>query len=156
MKLFMSCALASMLIAPIAKGADDGQTRRRQKQQQMSSSCHSHRRNPYCWCDCVVARSYPSRVDASTGSSTTTDKDGRFRVPVIVSEPDKASKERYLVGTGFDVFADGFVRFQERLRVEERVVDAVDRPSVRDFVLMPGEEIEGIVSGEAFDGFLNQ
>ncbi|MBX9626696.1 MAG: carboxypeptidase-like regulatory domain-containing protein [Gemmataceae bacterium] len=98
----------------------------------------------------------PRGVASPTGSRTTTDKDGRFRVPVIVTDTDKTSGERYLNGTGFDVSADGFVRFQERLRVEERVVADPAVDTARDFVLAPGELIEGTVEVKAFEGFSSQ
>jgi len=43
------------------------------------------------------------------------------------------------------VFADGYVRFQEQLRIEERVVDDPKADQPRDFALQPGELIEGRV-----------
>lgn len=97
----------------------------------------------------------PRGVNSPTGSRTTTDPDGRFRVPVV-TETDKTSGERYLNGTGFDVSADGFVRFQERLRVEERVVADPAADTTRDFVLALGELIEGAVGVKAFEGFSSQ
>jgi hypothetical protein len=97
----------------------------------------------------------PQGVNAPTGSPTTTDNEGRFRLPIIISDPDTISKERYLVGNGFDVFAEGYVRFQERLPIEERVVLDQAQLIERDFVLLPGELIEGQVQVKAFEGFMS-
>lgn len=104
------------------------------------------------WWQGPTPHGYPS----SSGSQTTTDKDGRYRVPVVITPKDKTSGEHYLAGTGVDVFADGFVRFQERLRTEERVVADPAADQVRNFVLAPGERIEGKVAVKAFDGFTSQ
>ena len=87
----------------------------------------------------------PSGVNSPTGSRGTTDQNGRFRIPVIVTDKDKTSGEHYLLGSGFDVFADGYVRFQEQLRVEEKVVADPRADQSRDFSLQAGELIEGKV-----------
>ena len=61
-----------------------------------------------------------------------------------------------MLGSGFDVFADGYVRLQEPLRIEEKVVtDPQTDPSL-DFSLQPGELIEGTVKRadvQKFEGF---
>ena len=85
----------------------------------------------------------PSGVNAGSGSPGTTDRDGKFRIPVLVSDKEKTSGEQYLLGSGFDVFADGYVRFQERLQIEEKVVADPRADQSRDFSLQPGELIEG-------------
>ncbi len=98
----------------------------------------------------------PSGANSPTGSRGTTDRDGKFRIPVFVSGKNKTSDEQYLVGSGFDVFADGYVRFQEQLRIEEKVVADPIADQSRDFSLQPGELIEGTVKRadlQKFEGF---
>jgi len=98
----------------------------------------------------------PSEVNAGSGSPGTTDQDGRFRIPVLVSEKNETSGEQYMLGSGFDVFADGYVRFQEQLRIEEKVVAEPRADQSRDFSLQPGELIEGTVKRadvQKFEGF---
>jgi hypothetical protein len=98
----------------------------------------------------------PSGTNSPTGSRGTTDPDGKFRIPVLVSDKDKTSGEQYLLGSGFDVFADGYVRFQEQLRIEEKVVADPRADQSRDFSLLPGKLIEGNVKRadiEKFEGF---
>lgn len=98
----------------------------------------------------------PSGVSSPTGSQGATDQDGKFRIPVLVSEKDKTSEEQYLLGSGFEVFADGYVRFQEQLRIEEKVVADPRADHSRDFSLQPGELIEGTVKRadvQKFEGF---
>lgn len=98
----------------------------------------------------------PSGANSPSGSRDTTDRDGRFRIPVLVSERNKTSGEQYLVGSGFDVFADGYVRFQEQLRIEEKVVADPRADQSRDFSLQPGELIVGTVTradAQKFEGF---
>jgi hypothetical protein len=100
----------------------------------------------------------PSGVNAGSGSPGTTDRDGTYRIPVLVSEKNETSGEQYMLGSGFDVVADGYVRFQEQLRIEEKVVTDPRADQSRDFSLQPGELIEGTVKrGDAkkFEGFLH-
>jgi hypothetical protein len=54
------------------------------------------------------------------------------------------------------VFADGYVRFQEQLRIEEKLVADPRADQSRDFSLQPGELIEGTVKRadvQKFEGF---
>jgi len=95
----------------------------------------------------------PSDVNAGSGSPGITDRNGRFRIPVLVSEKNETSGEHYLLGSGFDVFADGYVRFQEQLRIEEKVVVDPQADQSRDFSLQPGELIEGTVTRSDVDKF---
>jgi len=98
----------------------------------------------------------PSGANSPSGSRGTTDRDGKFRIPVLVSEKNKTSGEQYLLGSGFDVFAEGYIRFQEQLRIEEKVVADPRADQSRDFSLQPGELIEGTVMRadvQKFDGF---
>jgi len=98
----------------------------------------------------------PSGANSPTGSRGMTDKDGKFRIPVLVSNKDKTSGEQYLLGSGFEVFADGFVRFQEQLRIEEKLVLDPRADQSRDFSLQAGELIEGTINRadlEKFKGF---
>ena len=98
----------------------------------------------------------PSGANSPTGSRGKTDQDGMFRIPVLVSEKNKTSGEQYMLGSGFDVFADGYVRLQETLRIEEKVVTDPQTDQSLDFSLQPGELIEGTIKRadvQKFEGF---